>query len=155
RQAATRRSSDLEALTSLLVASARRWRGFAAELAPYGPTGFEDDGTLLVALTGDDLAEAERLWRYQQSLGLPVTRLPAMELRQREPVLHPRVRGGALAGDDHQVDPRRVVTALRAAAEAAGVRFATDRVTDLSALDGEVVVAAGCGSAALTGLPVR
>lgn len=143
------------ALTSLLLASARQWQSFAAELAPYGDPGYRTEGTLLVALTGDDLAEAERLWRYQQSLGLPVSRLPAAELRQHEPVLHPRVRGGALASSDHQADPRRLVTALHAAAAQAGVRFETTTVTDISGLEGEVVVAAGCGSAALTGLPVR
>lgn len=53
------------------------------------------------------------------------------------------------------MDPRRLVPALRAAAAAAGVRFRPEPVTDLTTLDGTVVVAAGCGSAALTGLPVR
>ena len=141
------------ALTGLLVAAAERWPDFAAEL---GDIGYVTSGTLLVALTADDQAEATRLWTYQESLGLPVRRLPVAALREREPALHPRVRAGALAEADHQVDPRRLLPALRTAAEHAGVRMVRRRVSALSDLDAStVVVAAGCGSAALTGLPVR
>ncbi|MPZ27948.1 MAG: glycine oxidase ThiO [Micromonosporaceae bacterium] len=144
-------------LTALLVASAAQWAGFATELAPFGDVGYRTDGTLVVALTADDHAEAARLWTYQESLGLPMTVLGAAALREREPALHPRVRGGALAGD-YQADPRRLLRALRAAAAAAGVRVVDRRLSapELSELDAAtVVVAAGCGSAALTGLPVR
>lgn len=145
-------------LTRLLVASAARWPAFRAELeaAAGVDIGYREEGTLIVALTPDDLAEAQRLRAYQASLGLPISALPAARLREREPLLSPRVRGGAFAAQDRQVDPRRLVTALRAALDAAGVAVSPDAVTDLSALDAEaVVVAAGCGSAALTGLPVR
>jgi glycine oxidase len=142
-------------LTGLLMASARQWPGFAAELRSYGDVGYRSDGTLVVALTADDLAEASRLWSYQESLGLPVTRLGAGEVREREPALHPRVRAGALT-TDHQADPRRLLTVLQAAAAAVGVRVKPGPVPSLSDLDASVVVvAAGCGSAALTGLPVR
>jgi glycine oxidase len=144
-------------LTGLLMASAAQWAGFAAELAAYGDVGYRTEGTLVVALTADDRAEAARLWDYQESLGLPVTRLAATELREREPALQPRVRGGALT-DDRQADPRRLLASLRTAAGAAGVRTVPAPVSDLSDLsdlDGVAVVAAGCGSAALTGLPVR
>jgi glycine oxidase len=68
--------------------------------------------------------------------------------------LQPRVRGGAHT-DDRQADPRRLLAALRAAAEAAGVQAVSTPVSNLSDVDGVAVVAAGCGAAALTGLPVR
>jgi glycine oxidase len=146
-------------LTALLVAAAARWPDFAVELADQTgrELGYRTEGTLFVALTSDDLAEAERLWTYQRDLGLPVTPLRPAELRAREPLLAPRLRGGALAPDDHQVDPRRLVAALRAAVEAAGVRMVTQPVAALAELPatGRVVVAAGCGTAALTGVPVR
>ncbi|MFC3501367.1 glycine oxidase ThiO [Micromonospora krabiensis] len=145
-------------LTGLLVESAARWPGFAAELAEAtGATlGYRTEGTLMVGLTGDDLAEARRLWAYQQSLGLPVTPLRPSELRTHEPALAPRVRGGALAPTDHQVDPRLLVPALRTAAERAGAVLVPGVVRRLADLDAAVtVVAAGCGAAALTGLPVR
>jgi glycine oxidase len=196
-----------EALTALLVESARRWPGFAAELGRAGSgrvglagtglagaglagaglagaglagaglagaglagaglagpggsgtgadLGYRTVGTLTVALTGDDLAEASRLWSYQRGLGLGVHPLRPTALRDAEPALSPRVRGGAFAPADHDVDPRRVVAALRAALAAAGVPIVRAAVRDMSAVRaGVVVVAAGCGSAALTGLPIR
>jgi glycine oxidase len=145
-------------LTSLLVESAARWPAFRSELeaAAGVDLGYRDHGTLIVALTPDDLAVAERLWEYQASLGLPISPLRPARLREREPLLSPRLRGGALAPEDRQVDPRRLVTALRAALDAAGVPIVPHPVPDLSTVDAEVVVvAAGCGTAALTGLPVR
>lgn len=145
-------------LTELLLASAARWPAFAAELTAATGTGigYRTEGTLMVGLTGDDLAEARRLWAYQQGLGLPVTPLRPSELRDREPALAPRVRGGALAPTDHQVDPRLLVPALRTAAQRAGAVLVPQAVAHLSEVDASVtVVAAGCGAAALTGLPVR
>nr|WP_204946006.1 glycine oxidase ThiO [Micromonospora luteifusca] len=145
-------------LTELLLASAARWATFAAELteATGADIGYRTEGTLMVGLTGDDLAEAGRLWAYQQGLGLPVTLLRPTELRDREPALAPRVRGGALAPTDHQVDPRLLLPALRTAAQRAGAVLVPQAVRAVSDLDARVtVVAAGCGAAALTGLPVR
>jgi glycine oxidase len=142
-------------LTRLLVESARRWPAFRAELEAVAgiDIGYRDEGTLVVALTPDDLAEAERLREYQASLGLPIAAMRPAQLREREPLLSPRLRGGAFAAEDRQVDPRRLVSALRAALDGA---IESRPVTDLSTLDAEVVVvAAGCGTAALTGLPIR
>jgi glycine oxidase len=137
-------------LTALMVESARRWPGFAAELtaATGADLGYDAEGTLVVALTADDLAESERLRAYQEELGLPITPLRPSALRDREPALSTRVRGGAHAPADHQVDPRRLVAALRVAA---GVP-----ITPASEVDADVtVIAAGCGTAALAGLPIR
>lgn len=145
-------------LTGLLVDSAAAWPAFAAELtAQTGiDIGYRTDGTLVVALTTDDLAEVRRLRDYQVGLGLPVVAQTASELREREPLLTPRVRGGAYAASDHQVDPRKLLSALRVACRAAGVKVTPAEVTTLTQLaPHRVVVAAGCGSAALTGLPVR
>jgi len=147
-----------EQLTALLVAGATSWPDFAAELttATGLDIGHRTDGTLMVALTSDDWAEIERLRTYQTGLGLSVPALRASALREAEPLLAPRVRGGAHALGDHAVDPRRLVVALHAAAVQAGVRLEASAVTDLSRVDADVVVvAAGCGAAALTGLPVR
>ncbi|MFC7544975.1 glycine oxidase ThiO [Plantactinospora sp. GCM10030261] len=145
-------------LTALMVNAAARWPAFAAEVEVAGgrDVGYRTDGTLIVALTADDVAEARRLWTYQQSLDLPLTPLLPTELRVREPQLSTRVRGGAYAPADHQVDPRRLVPALVAAARAAGVRVERRQVDRLSDVDADVVVvAAGTGSATLAGLPVR
>ncbi|HEX5543549.1 MAG TPA: glycine oxidase ThiO [Micromonospora sp.] len=147
-----------EALTALLVESAGRWPSFVEELrqASGMDVGYRAEGTLVVALTADDLAAARRLWTYQQELGLAITALPPGRLREREPLLSPRVRGGAYAPDDHQVDPRRLTAALRSAAERVGVVILPEPVAELSEVAADtVVVAAGHATAALTGLPVR
>lgn len=141
-----------EALTALMIESSARWPAFAAELQRETgiDVGLGAHGTLAVALTGDDLAEARRLWAYREEHGLKVHRLPPSEVRDREPALSPRLRGGAHIPDDQQVDPRRVVAALRTALGPAVVRRRTAEIPP-----GPVVVAAGLGTAALTGLPVR
>jgi glycine oxidase len=141
-------------LVALLAESARRWPDFAADLTTRTglDIGYRADGTLLVARTGDDLAELDRLLRLQAELGLATITLRASELREREPLLSPRLRGGAFAADDRQVDPRRLVAALLAT----GIPVVRRQVDDLSTVDDDVlVVAAGCGSAKLAGLPVR
>ncbi|MEO3816963.1 glycine oxidase ThiO [Plantactinospora sp. B24E8] len=148
------------ALTRLLVASAAGWPDFAARLTERTglDLGYRTEGTLSVAVTADDLAEAERLWAYQRELGLPITPLRPAELRDREPLLATRLRGGAYAPGDHQVDPRRLVAALRVAVAAAGATVLPRPVgslDEMTAAGARVVVAAGCGTAQLTGLPVR
>jgi len=133
-----------EPLQALLRASAARWPAFAAELAEATgvDVGYRTEGTLFVALTDDDLAAVRREARAAHNL-VPLT---GRELRELEPMLSPRVRGGAYSPGDHQVDPRKVLLAL----------IKTDvRVIPESAPKSVTVVAAGVGSAALTGLPVR
>jgi len=137
---------EIPALGALLTASAERWPSFAAELGV--DVGYDDAGTLGLAVTADDLAGAARVWTRRQ---LPLLR--PSELREREPALSPRVRAGVHAPGERQVDPRRVVAALR---DRLGGRIVAKRVERLSDVDADrIVVAAGCGTAALTGLPVR
>jgi glycine oxidase len=152
-------------------AGARRWRGFAAELerATGQDLGYRRDGTLLVAFDADDKRVLDDLHRLYEQLGLAVTPLRSREVRDREPLLAPRVRGGLHAADDHQVDPRRVTTALLAACADAQVTLVRHRATrvehDGERVDGvvlddgrslgadTVVLAAGTGLARVAGLP--
>ncbi|WP_238007699.1 glycine oxidase ThiO [Dactylosporangium sp. AC04546] len=147
-----------EALQALMLESMRRWPAWAAELeaATGQAVGYRTEGSLLVALTDDDLAEVRRMVGYYRRAGTPIEPLTGRQLRELEPLLSPRVRGGALAAGDHQVDPRLVLRALRTLP----IPVEPLDVTDLSmirskARDGVTVVANGIGAAALTGLPVR
>ncbi|GAA1523038.1 glycine oxidase ThiO [Dactylosporangium maewongense] len=145
-----------EALQGLMLESMRRWPGFAAELsaATGMPLGYRTEGTLLVALTEDDLTEVRRLVDYYLRAGLPVEPLRGRELRELEPMLSPRVRGGAKAAGDHQVDPRLLLAALRS--ERLPVTWVERDVEDLSSLrDDVIIIANGIGIGRLTGLPVR
>ena len=134
---------ETPALVRLLSASAQRWPSFAASLGV--DVGYDEAGTLSLAVTADDVATASREWHSPA--------LRPSRLRELEPALSPRVRAGVHRPGDRQVDPRRVVAALR---ERLGDRIVVKRVSTLDEVDATtVVVAAGCGTAALTGLPVR
>jgi glycine oxidase len=147
-----------EALLRLNLAGAELWPAFAAELAERSglDTGYRSSGALVVAADRDDAEELRRLHAFQHSLGLDARWLSGRECRALEPRLSPRVPGGILTDHDHQVEPRAVVRALRAALESAGGELrCCEEVADPSALDAEhIVVAAGCWSGAF-GLPVR
>ncbi|WIM97155.1 glycine oxidase ThiO [Actinoplanes oblitus] len=132
-------------LERLLAASNELWPAFAASL---GDVGYDDAGTLGVALTADDVTEMAREWKHQ---GL--SPLTGSQLRELAPSLSPRVRAGVFAPTERQVDPRRVVRALRGML---GGRTVNRFVSDVSEVEADVVVvAAGCGTAGLTGLPIR
>jgi glycine oxidase len=136
--------------------SAELWPQFAERLqaASGVDVGFLRSGTLLLARDEDEARELERQIAFRDSLGLTSRRMRASEAREREPALAPAVRLALEAPDDHSVDPRLVLDALRAACEAAGVvvrehapvaRIATDasgeRVLGAVLDDGEPVAA--------------
>jgi glycine oxidase len=147
-----------EPLLALSMESARRWPAFAAEVhaASGRDVGHRTEGTLLVAFDDDDLRALEELRRFQEALGLEVSRLRSRACRELEPGLSPRLRGGVLVPGDHQVDNRKLVAALWEACRRVGVRFEPRSVTRLDEVHAErVVLAAGCWSAMLEELPVR
>ncbi|HET6951104.1 MAG TPA: glycine oxidase ThiO [Acidimicrobiales bacterium] len=163
-----------EPLLRLNLASWARWPAFADELvaAAGRPIGFRADGTLLVAFDADDRAQLDEIARRHRAMGLTVAPLRGRAARAEEPGLAPGVRAGLLAADERSVDPPALVEALRHAATRAGValrpaavaRIDTTpdgrRVTGVSLAGGEervaaatVVLAAGCHSADVAGLP--
>ncbi|MGN6373630.1 MAG: glycine oxidase ThiO [Solirubrobacteraceae bacterium] len=158
--------------------SAQMWRSFAQELerASGVDVGLRTNGTLIVARDPDDARELEREMELRGTLGLRAVRLRASQAREREPALAPVVRMAVEAPDDHSVDPRQVVLALRRACELAGVEIRERCPVERVAIEGErvtgavltaspsthahlrarhVVVAAGCWSGLLDGLPAH
>ena len=172
----TEASFGEEELLALNLESARRWPDFAAELGRASglDAGFRRSGTLLAAPDGDAAAALEREVAHRESLELAVERLLPTAARALEPALAPRLRAAMLAPEDHAVDPRALVTALAAAVQQAGgeLRTGCDVATVELAADGDrvagvrpaggsfvsaenVVVAAGCWSGVLGGVPVE
>jgi glycine oxidase len=90
------------------------------EAASGMPTGFDRGGTLWVAVHRDHPAWLEHLRAFQVDRGLDTVRLTAAEVRELEPAIAPNASGGLLARDDWQVDPRRLMRALRHAIEGRG-----------------------------------
>ncbi|MFI2199530.1 glycine oxidase ThiO [Streptomyces sp. NPDC020192] len=160
-----------ETLLALNLESARRYPGFAAELTELTghDLGYRRCGTLQVALDADDRAYLRELHALQQRSGLESEWLSGRECRRLEPMLAPGVRGGLRVDGDHQIDPRRLATALVVACERAGVVFhrtwaerldvVRGRAAGVTTADGtelragQVVLAAGSLSGRLAGVP--
>jgi len=150
--------------------SASMWPDFAAALESTSGicVGLRKTGTLVVARDEDEARELERQLAFRESLGLRAKRLRASEAREHEPALAPTVRLALHAPDDHSVDPRSVVAALRSSCEHAGVQIrehapaldvrvdvSKSRVTGVADMRaGNVVVAAGAWSGEVAGLPI-
>jgi glycine oxidase len=163
-----------QAVLELGLRSAEIWPEFAAELerASGEEVGLLKTGTLVLARDEDEARELERQFAFRESLGLRTSRLRPSEARELEPALASTVRLALEAPEDHSVDPRLVLVALRRACEAVGARLrehtpvarallddAGTRLTDVLLEDGEsvstrhVVIAAGAWSGCLEGLP--
>jgi len=163
-----------DALLRLNLLALRRFPGFAAELEEVTGqrVGLRREGTLAVAYDPGDHAALARLTAFRRSVGLDADELDGRACRTLEPFLAPGVRGGVLCAGDWSVDSRRYAAALREAMRAAGVRAVRDRVVAVRARDGRacgvrlaggsgidtvdgaaVVVAAGCWSGGVAGLP--
>lgn len=128
-------------LLGLNVASAARYPEFAAELSAASgqDIGFRACGTLAVALDSDDRAHLRELHALQQRSGLESEWLSGRECRRLEPMLAPGVRGGLRVDGDHQVDPRRLASALLTACERAGVVLRRGWAERLSVRGGRAV----------------
>ncbi|RZE88101.1 glycine oxidase ThiO [Streptomyces albidoflavus] len=160
-----------ERLLALNLASAERYPAFAAELAEASgqELGYRRCGTLAVALDADDRAYLRELHALQLRSGLESEWLSGRECRRLEPMLAPGVRGGLRVDGDHQIDPRRLASALVTACERAGVvwcrstagrlvvrggRAVGVELADGSLVEGgQTVLAAGSRSGLLAGLP--
>jgi glycine oxidase len=155
----------------LAVAGLAMYADFARELKASGGVDIEyrEEGTLFPALTEQDEAALDRRWHWQHEAGLNVKRLNAGCALKLEPLLNQTLRFALKYPGDHQVDNRRLMNGLHAAACNAGAEFLTHtearklliesvagrkRVIGVMTARGEVraptvVVAAGCWSSLL------
>ncbi len=161
-----------EALVALGRESQARWPAFAEGLARASGIDVElrQEGTLVLALTADDQAEIAHRLEFQRRLDLPLEWLSAAATRAREPHLAGKIAGALFSPQDHQVDNRKLVAALRVAAEAPGAAVHEHRpVREILVQGGQakgvvledgttsaadiVVLAAGAWSRGIGGLP--
>jgi glycine oxidase len=112
-------------LLALALESQRLWLPFRAELEEE--TGidldYRDEGTLTVALGRDEVERLQFRHELQRRAGLATRWLDGATARELEPALRPSVTAGIFCEDDHQVDPRLLVPALRRAVTARGGRL--------------------------------
>lgn len=157
-------------LLRLNLDSLARWPDFAAELTDDAgmSIGFRECGTVVAAWDGADLAGLRDLHTFARGVGIGSELVTGRELRSLEPALAAGLPGGLLAPGDHQVDPRLLHRALHVAlrgrrvevvAGEASLEIERDQVQGIRLEDGTVraastvVLAAGCWSRAVTGLP--
>jgi glycine oxidase len=159
---------DLLRLNLLAVG---RFGSFAAELEELTghQVGLRREGTLAIAYDPGDQAALARLTAFRRSAGLEAQELDARACRDLEPFLAPDVRAGVLFPGDWSVNNRRYAAALREAMRMVKVRTMRDRVLEVRIAgvrargvrlagggdvdSAEVVVAAGCWTGSIAGVP--
>jgi len=128
-------------LLALALESQRQWPQFRAALEEQSgrDIDFRESGTLVVALARDEVERLRFRYDLHKRSGLATRWLGGPEVRAMEPALRPSVAAGLYCADDHQVDPRRVMAALRAAyAAARGGLFEHCAVTGVDLEGGRV-----------------
>ena len=159
------------ALLRLNLLAVGRFGSFAAELEELTghQVGLRRDGTLAIAYDPGDQAALVRLTAFRRSAGLDAQELDSRACRALEPFLSPDVRGGVLFPGDWSVDNRRYAAALREAMRMVKARTVRDHVLEVRTRHGravgvrlagggevdaaEVVVAAGCWTGSVAGVP--
>ncbi|MCH8563414.1 glycine oxidase ThiO [Nesterenkonia sp. YGD6] len=107
-------------LWPIMTASRSEYPQFLSTLsrATSVPTGYRENGTLLIAADRSDRDAVAELAVLQREHGMEVSALTSSTLRRREPGLAPGLSKGWDVPSDHQIDPRQLVAATRAALEA-------------------------------------
>lgn len=169
-----------EALLPLMRASAQLYPEFVTQVeATTGQNvGWRPTETLVVAFDQADAQHLTELAAYQQELGLTAEPITPRTARRREPALSPSLAGAVAIAEDHQIDPRRLVHALKKqldnqlfTATAQGITLEKGTVTGVSWTDAtgtqgftaspQMVIANGLsapqlhGPDSLTSLPLR
>lgn len=162
---------ESEALMGLAIRGRDRYRELAPALREESGVdiGLWLDGILRLAFTEDDEVSLRNAVAWQRQQGFNTEWLSAGELRQRCPGVSPEARGAKLAPEDGALTPLAALEALLVSAAARGTRLVrgetvlaveTDegQVTGVRTRTGHrpagaVVVAAGCWSGRLGGLP--
>lgn len=120
-------------LLPLMLASAARYPGFVAELAPDGAaSGYRQTETLLVGVDHGDRQALADLHLVHRRLGLGAEPLTTRDAKAREPLLGARVTSAYRVLGDHQVDPRILASRLLdELAAASAVEVVRERVVSL------------------------
>ena len=143
-------------LLALALESQRLWPEFRGTLESQSGVDidYRQDGILTVALGRNEVERLRFRHDLQARAGLATRWLDGLAARALEPALRPSVTAGIFCAEDHQVDPRRLVPALRRAVVARSGRVLEHApVVSLDRTGGRVtgvVTAQGlCGASAV------
>jgi len=90
-------------------------------------TRLRTEGTTLVAVDRDEMAELEQAARILAAEGMAHERVTVRQLRRVEPRLRAQLAGGYVAPAEHSVEPRALVASLVAALDASGATLKLGR----------------------------
>ena len=159
-----------ESVFALGVASLRLWPAFLEALAPHTPPGppiRSATHTHMLAVDDADARDLDMAMAWAEGNDVVVVggvdstdlrRVTRRELRQAEPSLARVARAAYRMDSEGAVDNRVLLAALTLACRAEGVTWVREEVASLDDDDVDadrIVLAAGSGSAALAGLPIR
>lgn len=159
-----------ESVFALGVASLRLWPDFLDALAPHTPPGppiRSATHTHMLAVDDADARDLDMAMSWAEGNDVVVVggvgdadlrRVTRRELREAEPSLARVARAAYRMDSEGAVDNRVLLAALTAACRAEGVTWVRQEVSSLDDDDVDadrIVLAAGSGSAALAGLPIR
>jgi glycine oxidase len=107
----------------LCLRSRARYSEFARLLEDLSGVDIEyrDEGTLCVALAGEDPKQIDRWASWQKSAALPLEKLTARDIAALEPVVTKQAARAIFVPGDHQVENRRLMDALDIAIRRTGV----------------------------------
>ena len=113
-------------LIQLSIESCRQYRDWIAKIEAVSnlSCGYEQRGTLLVALHHDHHQELEHLLGFQKQYDLPHEWLSRKQMKRTSPNLARHI-GGLFFEADHHVNPRKLCQSLRKALSIKGVQFIT------------------------------
>lgn len=123
-----------DAFFRLCRESNRMYLRFAEELLDETDIDIEldDEGTLFIALTGDDLVELSRRYEWQSAAGMRVEHLTAAETHKLEPFVSPDSIGSLFFPDDRQVENRALLRALLEYSSRNGIELVSE--TEISGI---------------------
>lgn len=126
-----------ESLFPLMARSAELTRGLVERVtdATPLPTGYRDDGTLVIAADRTDAAHLSGLTDYQRRHDMVADPIPLRDARRTEPSLAPGLAAAVSLPNDHHLAPRRFAAALIDALERRGAVFVRERALTLDGAD--------------------
>lgn len=139
-----------EALSPLLafgLASLEMYADWIASFSSAERCDLSDNGSLLVALHGDHVAQLRHQQRGRRRLGIDAEWLERDAVLELEPNLSPRVQGALHVPQERAVDPRRLCAELRSTIDA--------RARLVERPSGRIVACSGAWTRAVAMHPVR
>ena len=138
-------TNELEPTERELLQAGLKSKALYAEWAQTLPDfGFDQSGTLELALTREDVSHLRRRLEWQQAEGLNVSWLSGAQARELEPAISTRIPGGIHAPEDWQVDNRKLAKALANALANSGAQLHTNaRVSNIEPVGDKLLIIAG------------